>query len=233
MVNEHISKLLDILALSYPDAKIALKYSNNWELLVAVILSAQCTDIMVNKVTSKLFLKYKKISEYTKVNISEFEQDIKSTGFFRNKAKNIVSTAKIIIEKFNGTVPNTMQDILTLPGVARKTANVVLGNAYKVFDGIAVDTHVFRISQRLRLVDTEVLKGKNYIEFKSNNHSVLDYKKDADPNKIEQELMNTIPKDHWFKLTYEIIDHGRKICKAQSPFCTLCPLTKYCPVSRV
>ena len=147
--------IIQILKKTYPAAGIVLHYSTTWELLVSVILSAQCTDTMVNKVTEKLFAKYVELDDYVAADINEFEGDIKSTGFYRNKAKNILSSAKIVKEKFGGRVPKTMEEILTLPGVARKTANVVLGNAYGVVEGIAVDTHVHRLSQRLRLVDLD------------------------------------------------------------------------------
>lgn len=218
---------------TYPNARIALNFNNPWELLVAVVLSAQCTDKMVNKVTEKLFQKYKKFDDYVHADLTEFEQEIKSTGFYHNKAKNILTTAKIIKEKFKDKIPNKMVDLLTLPGVARKTANIILGNAYNIVEGIAVDTHVHRISQRLRLVDLDKIGGKKLIIFKKGNEEIIDYKKDADPNKIEQELMKVIPQKDWFKFTYMIIDHGRNICKAQNPKCEICPLTRYCFSSRM
>lgn len=233
VINKSQDKILSILKKTYLSAKIALKYGNNWELLVSVILSAQCTDIKVNEVTAKLFAKYKTLENYVKADTGSFEQDIRSTGFYRAKAKNILATAKLIKEKFHGQIPKTMEEMLTLPGVARKTANVVLGNAYQVVEGIAVDTHVHRISQRLRLVDLSRIGGKKKMMFKKSGKEVLDYIKDADPNKIEGELMKTIPKEDWFKYTYLIIDHGRAICKAQNPKCGICPLNKLCPVSRV
>lgn len=189
----------------YPHAKIVLNFSNNWELLVAVILSAQCTDKKVNEVTEKLFKKYRALDDYIKANPKEFEKIIHSTGFYRAKTKNILASAKIIKEKFNGRVPRTMEEMLTLRGVARKTANVVLGNAYKVSEGIAVDTHVRRLSQRLGLT-------------KNNN-----------PEKIEKDLMRLVTKKDWFKLTYLLIDHGRAICTAKDPRCDLCPLKYICP----
>ena len=163
-VNKIIPKLKQLL----PDAKIVLEYSNNWELMVAVILSAQCTDKMVNKVTDKLFKKYKTLADYVKADSKEFENDIRSTGFFRNKTKNILAAAKIIKNKFGGVVPNTMKDLLTLPGVARKTANVVFGNAFGIYEGIAVDTHVRRLAKLYGLTDYD------------------------DPVKIEQDLMKII-----------------------------------------
>lgn len=240
MKNLNQDKILAILKKTYPAAKVALKYSNNWELLVAVILSAQCTDIKVNEVASKLFAKYETLDDYVKADIGKFEQDIRSTGFYHSKANNILKTAKILNEKFKGRVPKTMEEMLTLPGVARKTANVVLGNAYNVVEGIAVDTHVQRISQRLRLVDPRKIGGKKKMFYKRPGLLAsrpglksIDYIKDADPNKIEKELMSNIPKEDWFKFTYMIIDHGRAICKAQNPNCVICPLNKLCPVSRV
>lgn len=244
MTSPNQDKILAVLKKTYPSAKIALKYSNNWELLVSVILSAQCTDIKVNEVTGKLFAKYKTLDDYVKADLTKFEQDIKSTGFYHAKAKNILATAKIVKEKFAGKIPKTMEEMLTFPGVARKTANIVLGNAYKMICGIAVDTHVGRISQRLRLVDLAKIGGKKKITFKKSGkdqprldiesrREVVDYLKDADPNKIERELMVSIPKEDWFKITYMIIDHGRAICKAQNPKCDICPLNKLCPASRV
>lgn len=189
----------------YPQARIALKFSNTWELLVAVILSAQCTDKKVNEVTEKLFKKYLTLEDYVSANSHELESMIRPTGFYRAKAKNILATAKIVKEKFGGKIPHTMEEMLTLKGVARKTANVVLGNAYGVVEGIAVDTHVRRLSQRLGL------------------------SKHEDPVKIEQDLMQLVPKKDWFKLTYLLIDHGRAICTAKDPRCDLCPLSNICP----
>ena len=211
--------ILSLLKKTYPNAQIVLNYGNPWELLVAVILSAQCTDLMVNKVTERLFVKYKTLDDYVNAYITEFEKDIKSTGFYHSKAKNILAAAKLVKEKFAGSVPKTMEEILTIPGVARKTANVVLGNAYNVVEGIVVDTHVLRLSQRLRLVDVD--------------RSIPDYKKDADPVKIEKQLMEYLPKDMWFKTTYLLIDHGRAVCKAQKPDCAHCVVSAHCPASRV
>ncbi len=214
-----VDTILSLLKKAYPNARIVLTYGNPWELLVAVILSAQCTDLMVNKVTERLFVKYKTLDDYVNAYITEFEKDIKSTGFYHNKAKNILAAAKLVKEKFAGSVPKTMEEILTIPGVARKTANVVLGNAYNVVEGIVVDTHVLRLSQRLRLVDVD--------------RSIPDYKKDADPVKIEKQLMEYLPKDMWFKTTYLLIDHGRAVCKAQKPDCAHCVVSAHCPASRV
>ncbi|MBI3955729.1 endonuclease III [Candidatus Gottesmanbacteria bacterium] len=256
--------ILNLLKKAYPNAKIVLTYRNPWELLVAVILSAQCTDVMVNKVTEKLFAKYKTLEDYGVADLTEFEQDIKSTGFYHNKAKNILAAAKLIKEKFGGSVPKTMAELITVPGVARKTANVVLGNAYGIVEGIAVDTHVLRLSQRLGLVDSDVIGGKKILYFQKSNatrspksnptlpplkvrggeeglrggeggvsHQFVDYKKDADPVKIEQQLMAVVPKNDWFKLTYLLIDHGRAVCRAQNPNCSGCIVHNLCPASRV
>ena len=190
----HTEAVLKKLRQAYPHPHIALIFGNSWELLVAVILSAQCTDKKVNEVTEKLFKKYPKLDSYIKASQSEFERDIKSTGFYRAKAKNILATAKLIKTKFNGVIPQTMAEITSLPGVARKTANVVLGNAYDIVEGIAVDTHVQRISQRLRLVDLSVIGGKKKMIFQKQGRDVIDYTKDADPVKVETELMKTILK---------------------------------------
>ena len=177
--------ILRVLKQLHPKAKIVLNYSNNWELLVAVVLSAQCTDKMVNKVTKRLFKKYRVLDDYVNARQDEFEEDIRSTGFYRNKAKSILGAAKMIQQKFEGKIPKTMEEILTLPGVARKTANVVLGNAYGVVKGIAVDTHVRRLSQKFGLTD------------------------ENDPDKIERDLMGILPKSEWFNFTYRLIDYGR------------------------
>lgn len=190
----------------FPDAHIALKHRTPWELLVAVILSAQCMDKKVNEVTERLFKKYKNLDAYVRADLREFEKDIKSTGFYRAKTKNVLAAAKIVQEKFRGKVPNTMKEILTLPGVARKTANVVLGNAYGVVEGIAVDTHVARLAQKLGLTD------------------------EKDPVKIEKDLMQLFPKSEWFPITYRLINYGREICvRRKHPNCSKHPLTKIYP----
>lgn len=194
------AKIVATLKKLFPKANIALEYSNNWELLVAVILSAQCTDKKVNEVTEKLFKKYPYLDDYIKANPKEFERDIKSTGFYRNKTKNILKSAKIVKEKFSGKIPDTMKEILTLPGVDRKTANVVLGNAYGVVEGIAVDTHVKRLSRILGL---------------TNN---------SDTVKIERDLMEILPKKEWLGFTYRLIAYGRKYCPARPHNHTICPL---------
>ncbi|MDO8497813.1 MAG: endonuclease III [bacterium] len=200
---QRAEKIIAKLKELFPDAKIVLNYSNNWELLVAVILSAQCTDKMVNKVTEKLFQKYKMLDEYVKADVQEFEQDIKSSGFYRAKTKNILVAAKMVKEKYGGKVPASMAEILTLPGVARKTANVVLGNAYGIVEGIAVDTHVRRLSKLLKLTTHD------------------------DPVKIEKDLMKIVQKKDWFKLTYLLIDYGRKYCTARKHDHEKCPLYGY------
>lgn len=192
--------ILDELKRLFPKAHIALNYSSNWELLVAVQLSAQCTDKRVNMVTPVLFKKYPRLEDYCAADPAEFEKDIHSTGFFRNKTKNILAAAKMVKEKFGGEVPRTMAEILTVPGVARKTANVVLGNAYGVVEGIAVDTHVMRLAQKLGLT-----KHKN-------------------PVKIERDLMAVIPKKEWFAFTYRLIDYGRAYCVARPHDHAKCPL---------
>lgn len=204
MESKKVLQIITLLEREYPKAKIALEYKDPLQLLVATILSAQCTDERVNKVTKTLFQKYKTVKDYANANIKIFEQEIKPTGFYRNKAKNIIQTAKIIIEKFNGKVPDTMEGLMFLPGVARKTANIVLSNAYGKVEGIAVDTHVRRLSYRIGL---------------SNN---------TEPEKIEQDLMKIIPKNYWFKISYILIDHGRKICSAKKPFCERCVISKLC-----
>ena len=190
----------------YPDVKkTALTFSNPLEILVATILSAQCTDKRVNKITPLLFAKYKKASDYTVANIKVFEQEIRSAGFYHNKSKNIIGACKIIDEKYSGKVPDTMENLLTLPGVARKTANIVLGNAFGKIFGIAVDTHVKRLSFRLGL------------------------SKNTGPEKIEQDLMKIFDRSDWFALSNLLIEHGRKICNAKKPACKNCFLWDICP----
>lgn len=184
--------LLKELKKLFPHPKIALKYSNNWELLVAVILSAQCTDKMANKVAEKLFKKYKTLDDYVNAKQGEFEQDIRSTGFYRNKAKNILKTARIVKREYGGEVPHTMEELLKLSGVARKTANIVLGNAFGIVEGIAVDTHVKRLS----------------IRFGLSSHT--------NPEKIEKDLMELLPKKEWFTFTYRLIEYGRTFCSART-----------------
>ncbi len=204
---ERLLKILPILKKTYPDAKIALNWDNPWNLFVAVVLSAQCTDVRVNIVTKDLFKKYKKPQDYLAVPQAELEADIRSTGFYRNKAKNIRAAAKKIIEDFNGKVPKTMEELLTLPGAGRKTANCILGNAFGI-PGITCDTHVIRLSRRLGLSE----------------HS--------DPVKLEFDLMDIVPKTKyggWTMFSHYIIFHGRNICKARKPDCPHCPIAEFCP----
>lgn len=202
---ERIAKITIELKNLFPRAKVALNYGNSWELLVAVVLSAQCTDKKVNEVTERLFIKYKTLDDYVSADLRTFEEDIKQTGFYRNKAKNILGAAKIVKERFGGKVPDRMEDLISLPGVARKTANIVLGNVYGIIEGIAVDTHVRRLSIKLGLTDH------------------------GDPNKIEQDLMKLLPKEEWFDFTYRMIDYGRNICQARPHDCKEHPLTKIYP----
>lgn len=200
-----VLKIISLLEKELPDAKIALNYTNPFELLVATILSAQCTDERVNLVTRTLFKKYKTAEDYANAETKELEQNVKSTGFYRNKAKNIKKTSQILVEKYHSQVPRTMDEILELPGVARKTANVVLQNAYGITEGIAVDTHVRRVSTRLGLT------------------------KNRDPNKIETDLTEIVPHDKWMRITDLLIILGRKICTAKKPKCEICTLNKICP----
>jgi endonuclease-3 len=199
------AKILARLKKAYSDAKIVLKYGNNIQLLVAVILSAQCTDKKVNEVTEKLFKKYKTADDFAKANLKIFEQEIRPCGFYHNKAKNIIAAAKMIRGKFRGKLPRTMEEMLLLPGVARKTANVVLGNAYGVIEGIAVDTHVMRVSRHLGLTTEQ------------------------NPDKIEKDLMALFDKKDWFKLTYLFIEYGRRVHTAKNPTpCSMGPLKGLC-----
>ena len=198
-------KVIELLEREHSDAKVALHYTNPLELLVATILSAQCTDERVNMVTRSLFKKYTKAEEYANADLKELEQDIKSTGFYRNKAKNIKKCCQLLVEKYNSQVPKTMEELIELPGVARKTANIVLSNAYGVIAGVAVDTHVRRLAQRLGLTEND------------------------SPDKIETDLMNIVPRDKWMRITDLLIFHGRRICIARKPKCDACVLNKICP----
>ncbi|MDP3735730.1 MAG: endonuclease III [bacterium] len=188
-----------------PNARIALNYSNHWELAVAVVLSAQCTDKKVNEVTARLFKKYRTLEDYIRGDPREFEQDIRETGFFRAKAKNILAAARILKERFGGMVPCSMEELLLLPGVARKTANVILGNACGIVVGVAVDTHVKRFAQKFNLSDSR------------------------DPQRIERDLMELLPQCEWFTITYRLIDYGRHFCPARKHECGEHPLTKLYP----
>ncbi len=202
---ERASKIIELLEKLYPNAKTALNWKNPLELLVATILSAQTTDVRVNIVTQTLFRKYHTPEDYAIADVKALEQDIRSTGFYHNKAKNLQKASQLIVEKFHSQVPKTMEDLLELPGVARKTANIVLYNAYGITAGIAVDTHVRRLSARLGLTEQ------------------------TDQDKIEQDLMKITPKEKWMELTDLLIFHGRQICTAQRPKCTGCVLNKICP----
>jgi len=241
-VNSHSKKkaqiVVKLLKQAYPDAKIVLKFGNTWELLVAVMLSAQTTDVQVNRVTATLFIKYAAASEkheikkFAQISLKELTDDVSGVGFFRNKAKNIQNSAQQILNLHSGVVPNTMKELTALPGVARKTANIVLGNAYGVYEGIAVDTHVHRIVQRLRMVDLDKI-GKGKVRyFKREENQVLDFKKGANIEKIEKELMQVVPQEDWFNFTYLIIEHGRAVCVAIKPKCDKCVLAGLCPTSR-
>jgi endonuclease-3 len=205
--SERACKILAKLKKLFPRAKIVLKYHTPWELLVAVVLSAQCTDKKVNEVTEKLFKKYRTLDAYVRASanrrtVKEFERDIRPTGFYHAKAKNILAAANKVKRTFHGKLPHTMAEMVTIPGVGRKSANVILGNAYGVVEGIAVDTHVHRLARKLGL---------------SGNDS---------PEKIEQDLMRLFPKKDWFKLTYMLIEYGRNYCPARPHRHEMCPLSK-------
>ncbi len=204
-MKNNLPQILRILAIDYPDAKTALSHKNALEMLIATILSAQCTDKRVNIVTQSLFKKYKTPKDYANVDIKELEQDVRSTGFYKNKAKNIKNCCKMILQVYNGKVPDNLEDLIKLPGVGRKTANVVLGAVFNKIEGIVVDTHVRRLSYRLGLT-----KNKN-------------------PEKIEQDLIKIIPKKEWIFISNSLIWHGRKVCNARLPLCSICNLNKICP----
>ena len=208
-IEERAPRIVRILSKTYPDAKVALNFSTPLEMLVATILSAQCTDEKVNEVTATLFRKYRTAEDYLRVPEDELKRDIKPTGFFNQKAASIRAACQRIVEAYDGEVPHTMEDLITLRGVARKTANIVLGNAYGTVEGIAVDTHVTRLANRL-----------GFSEW-------------SDPDKIEQDLMRLIPRKRWFDFTYVLIDHGRAICVARRPRCEECPVNNLCPASLV
>ena len=192
---------------AYPDARCSLNHSNAFELLIATILSAQCTDARVNIVTEDLFRKYRKPEDYLNVSEKELQEDIRTTGFFRNKTKSIQGTARALTEGYRGKVPKTMDELLELPGVARKTANVVLGNAFGIHAGVVVDTHVTRLSRRLALTSEKTAE------------------------KIEQDLIGIVPKKDWVIFPHLLIAHGRAICKARAPLCAECVVEKHCPSS--
>ncbi|MGB9715034.1 MAG: endonuclease III [Thermodesulfovibrionales bacterium] len=202
---EKIIEIIRRLKKQYPEAKTALRFNSPFELLVATILSAQTTDVHVNKVTEDLFKKYKSIKDYANVSIEKLQKDISSINFFKTKAKNIQKAAKLIVEKYNSKVPKTMKELIELPGVARKTANIILSNAYGINEGIAVDTHVKRLSSRLGLTEND------------------------DPVKIEKELMEITPKEEWGNLSHLLILHGRNVCHAKKPKHNECVLYDICP----
>jgi endonuclease-3 len=200
-------QIIRLLRKAHPDARCALHYSNPLELLIATILSAQCTDERVNLVTADLFRKYRGCEDYAKAPRAELERDIRSTGFYRNKAKAIQGACRIISEQHQSRVPDQLEELLALPGVARKTANVVLGNAFNMASGVVVDTHVSRLSQRLGLTEH------------------------AQPEKIERDLMELVPKKDWIDFSHLLIAHGRRVCKARTPLCASCVLESLCPSS--
>ena len=198
-----MEKILSILKKEYPDARCTLNYSTPFELLIATILAAQCTDERVNQVTEKLFKKYRRPQDYLKVELTELEEDIRPTGFFRNKARNIRGCVSQIVQDYDGQVPKDMGEFVNLPGVGRKTANVVLGNAFGI-PGIVVDTHVGRVAQRLGLTTR------------------------TDPVKIEFDLMEIIPRQEWVDFSHQLVFHGRRVCSARTPLCERCLLKEYC-----
>ena len=206
-LKERVRKIIRLLKRTYPDAKCSLNHSNAFELLIATILSAQCTDARVNIVTQDLFRKYRSPEDYLKVSEKELQRDIRTTGFFRNKTKSIQGTAKVLTEQHSGEVPETIEELLELPGVARKTANVVLGNAFGISSGVVVDTHVTRLSHRLDLSTQKTAE------------------------KIEQDLIAIVPKKDWVLFPHLFISHGRAICRARNPLCAECVLEKFCPSS--
>ncbi len=208
-IEERAPEIVRRLSEAYPDAKVALHFTDPLGCLVATILSAQCTDEKVNEVTAVLFQKYRTAEDYLRVPEDELKADIKPTGFFNQKAISVREACRRIVEEYGGEVPNTMEDLITLRGVARKTANIVLGNAFGIVEGIAVDTHVKRVSTRLGSTSQK------------------------DPDKIEQDLMRLIPREKWFDFTYVLIDHGRAICVARKPRCEACPINHLCPSSLV
>lgn len=204
LASPRIAALLKGLARAYPDAECALDHRNAWELLVATILSAQCTDARVNMVTPALFRKYPAPADLASASLPEVEEAIRTTGFYRSKAKSITGAARLVTERFGGQVPRDMDELLTLPGVARKTANVVLGVAYGQAEGVVVDTHVTRLSLRLGLT------------------------RNTDARKIEEDLMRIIPRDRWIAFSHEVIHHGRRVCVARKPKCAECPIESLC-----
>jgi endonuclease III len=201
----------DALAAAHPDAKVALEnWQTPWELLVATILSAQCTDVKVNQITRDLFKRYQTLADYAAADPAVFEQDIHGTGLFRNKTQSILGSAQALLDRFAGQVPSTMDELLTLPGVARKTASVILGGAFGLSEGIVVDTHVTRLSLRMGLLPQQKTKTLN-------------------TDRIERDLMALIPKDRWFQFANTMIFHGRRVCDAKKPDCIACTIQPQCP----
>jgi endonuclease-3 len=201
---QRVAAILRKLDEAYPNAECELKHENAFQLLISTILSAQCTDVRVNEVTQSLYKKYRNPEAFAYATPSELEQEIRPTGFFRNKTKSVMGASKAIVEKFGGQVPRTMEELLTLPGVARKTGNVVLGTAYGIPSGVVVDTHVIRLSNR------------------------LDLSRNQDPRKIEDDLMRILPQDRWIRFSHQLIWHGRRVCSARKPKCAECNLEKLC-----
>ena len=201
---EKIGPILALLDRHYPDAHVTLDFTNPLEMLVATVLSAQCTDVRVNQVTPALFARYRSAADYANAPLDELEEMIRSTGFFRNKAKSIIGCGQALVQKFNGQVPRTLEELTSLPGVGRKTANIILGNAFGR-QAIAVDTHVKRVTHR------------------------LGWAKSDDPDKIEFELMEVIPQGRWTLACHQIVFHGRRVCMAKNPQCFTCPVAKLCP----
>jgi endonuclease-3 len=202
---ERVPEIIEVLRREFPESRTSLEFETPFQVLVATILAAQCTDERVNKVTPGLFRKYPAAAAFASADREELENEIRSTGFFRNKAKSIIGAAKKIVEDFGGRVPDTMAELLTLPGVARKTANIVLSAGYGKAEGIAVDTHVRRLAGRLGL------------------------SRESDPEKIERDLMRIVPREDWLDLNSMLVDHGRKSCRARKPDCPACPIRHLCP----
>ncbi len=201
---KRVAAILAVLDETYPEATCELRHENPFQLLISTILSAQCTDVRVNQVTQELYKKYQTPQDFAYANPAELEKEIRPTGFFRNKTKSIIGASKALIETFDGKIPQTMEEILTLPGVARKTGNVVLGTAFGIASGVVVDTHVQRLSQR------------------------LDLTRNQDPKKIEQDLMKILPQDRWIQFSHQLIWHGRRVCLARRPKCLDCTLESIC-----
>jgi endonuclease III len=206
---DRTAQIIVRLKRQFPQARTALEFSNPLQLLISTILSAQCTDVRVNIVTQALFTKYKHAKDFVEVGRSELEEEIKSTGFYRMKAKHIIEACNVLVDRFHGQVPQTMDELMSLPGVGRKTANCVMGGAFGIQSGIVVDTHVIRLANRLGLTTNE------------------------SPEKIEQDLMKLVQKKEWYRFSNLIILHGRKTCKARNPLCKLCNLSEICPSSSV